>query len=72
MSIKAFRHKTFEERLAEYNGEITIEPFEWGAPEGRKMLFVDPAARGISVSDRISCADKMEISDTLQSMFEYD
>ena len=27
---KQFVHKTFEERLAEYNGEISICDFGWG------------------------------------------
>ncbi len=35
---KAFSHKTFEERLAEYNGEISICDFEWGEPAGRELL----------------------------------
>jgi antitoxin MazE len=35
---KAFRHKTFEERLAAYNGMISTEPFEWGEPKGREIL----------------------------------
>ncbi|MBQ9613290.1 MAG: AbrB/MazE/SpoVT family DNA-binding domain-containing protein [Lachnospiraceae bacterium] len=35
---KQFTHKTFEERLAEYNGEITICDYDWGEPVGREML----------------------------------
>ena len=35
---KQFTHKTFEERLAEYNGEITICDYDWGEPAGREML----------------------------------
>jgi len=35
---KAFKHKTFEERLAEYNGKIEITEFDWGEPKGREML----------------------------------
>ena len=31
-------HKTFEERLAEYNGEITVTNFGWGEPQGRELL----------------------------------
>ena len=27
---KAFKHKTFEERVAEYNGEISICDYDWG------------------------------------------
>ena len=35
---KQFVHKSFEERLAEYNGEITICDFDWGEPVGREIL----------------------------------
>ncbi|MBR1599766.1 MAG: AbrB/MazE/SpoVT family DNA-binding domain-containing protein [Lachnospiraceae bacterium] len=35
---KAFKHKTFEERVAEYNGEISICDFDWGEPEGKELL----------------------------------
>ncbi len=35
---KPFVHKTFEERLAEYNGEISVCDFDWGEPIGREML----------------------------------
>ncbi|SKB73497.1 antitoxin MazE [Lachnospiraceae bacterium] len=35
---KQFVHKTFEERLAEYNGEITVCDFNWGEPVGREIL----------------------------------
>ena len=35
---KQFVHKTFEERLAEYNGEITVCDFDWGEPMGREIL----------------------------------
>ena len=35
---KQFVHKSFEERLAEYNGEITICDFDWGEPLGREVL----------------------------------
>ena len=33
-----FRHKPFKERLAEYNGQIEVEDFDWGEPLGREML----------------------------------
>ncbi len=32
------KHKTFEERLAEYQGKISISDFDWGAPKGKEML----------------------------------
>ena len=35
---KQFAHKTFEERLAEYNGEISVCDFAWGEPMGREIL----------------------------------
>ena len=35
---KAFRHKSFEERLSEYGGEISVETFDWGDPKGRELL----------------------------------
>ena len=35
---KTFKHKTFEERLAEYDGEISVCDFEWGEPVGRELL----------------------------------
>ena len=36
-----FVHKTFEERLAEFNGEITVDDFDWGEPMGREELVLD-------------------------------
>lgn len=35
---KAFKHKSFEERVAEYNGEISICDFDWGEPVGKELL----------------------------------
>ena len=35
---KPFVHKTFEERLAEYDGKIEICDFDWGEPTGKEML----------------------------------
>ena len=35
---KQFVHKSFEERLAEYNGEISVCDFDWGEPAGREIL----------------------------------
>ena len=35
---KPFIHKTFEERLAEFNGEISVCDFDWGEPVGRDIL----------------------------------
>ena len=35
---KMIRHKTFEERLAQYDGNITIMDFDWGEPKGKELL----------------------------------
>jgi antitoxin MazE len=35
---KQFTHKTFEERLAEYDGKISVCDFDWGEPMGREIL----------------------------------
>lgn len=35
---KAFRHKTFEERMAEFDGKISICDFDWGEPAGKELL----------------------------------
>jgi antitoxin MazE len=35
---KRFRHKNFEERLAEYEGKISVTDFNWGKPKGRELL----------------------------------
>ena len=35
---KAFRHKTFEERLKEYDDNISVYSFDWGEPKGREIL----------------------------------
>ena len=35
---KVFRHKSFEERVAEYGGEISVGDFDWGEPQGRELL----------------------------------
>lgn len=35
---KSFKHKTFEERLQEYDGQITICDYEWGEPVGKELV----------------------------------
>ena len=35
---QSFTHKSFEERLLEYNGKISICEFDWGEPKGREMF----------------------------------
>ena len=34
---KVFEHKSFVERLKEYDGEIELYDFDWGEPVGREM-----------------------------------
>ena len=35
---KPFRHKTLEERAAEFNGELNLDnEFDWGEPVGREV-----------------------------------
>ena len=35
---KAFRHKTLEERMEEYDGKIEVCAYDWGEPEGREIM----------------------------------
>ena len=35
---KVVRHRTFEERLAEYDGYYTAVDFDWGDPKGMELL----------------------------------
>lgn len=35
---KKIKHRTFEERLAEYDGEISVSDFDWGEPAGRELI----------------------------------
>ena len=35
---KPFVHKTLEERIADYDGQIEVCDFEWGDPAGKEML----------------------------------
>ena len=34
-----FVHKSFEERLVEHNGEISVCDFDWGTPVGREEIL---------------------------------
>ncbi|MBQ0040699.1 MAG: AbrB/MazE/SpoVT family DNA-binding domain-containing protein [Clostridiales bacterium] len=35
---KSFKHKTLEERAAEYNGRLNLnDPQDWGEPTGREI-----------------------------------
>lgn len=33
-----FEHKSFVDRLEEYDGEIEVYEFDWGKPVGREVL----------------------------------
>ena len=35
---KAFRHKTFEERVAEYGKEVQFYKYDWGEDKGREVF----------------------------------
>lgn len=38
---KRFKHKTFENRVAEYNGDISVCSFDWGdSDEIEKIVFL--------------------------------
>ena len=38
MENKIFQHKTFEKRLDEYHGEISVCDFDWGEPMGKELI----------------------------------
>ncbi len=36
--VKAMKHKTLEERAAEYNGQLNLDgEYDWGTPVGREV-----------------------------------
>ena len=35
---KTFTHKSFEDRLQEYGGKISVCDHDWGEPQGRERL----------------------------------
>ena len=35
---KQFVHKTFEERIVDFKGKISVCDFDWGEPVGREIL----------------------------------
>ena len=35
---KLYRHKSFEERLAEYDGKADVCHFDWGEPKGKELI----------------------------------
>ena len=38
MLVKPFRHKTLEERVAEYGGKLELDgEYDWGEPVGREI-----------------------------------
>ena len=38
MENKIFQHKSFEKRLSEYNGKISVGDFDWGEPLGKELI----------------------------------
>ena len=38
MENKIFQHQTFEKRLDEYHGEISVCDFDWSEPMGKEFL----------------------------------
>ncbi len=38
MLVKAFKHKTLEERAAEFGGKLNVDgEYDWGEPAGREV-----------------------------------
>ena len=38
MLVKPFRHKSLEERAAEFGGKLNLDgEFDWGEPQGREI-----------------------------------
>ena len=35
---KTFKHKSLEERLAEYDAKISVGDFDWGEPRGKELI----------------------------------
>lgn len=35
---KAFEHRSFEERMAEYDNKISVYEFDWGKSMGREII----------------------------------
>lgn len=35
---RVFQHKSFEDRVAQYDRKIDVYPFDWGEPIGREIL----------------------------------
>ena len=38
MENNIFQHKSFEKRLDEYHGEISVCDFDWGEPMGKELI----------------------------------
>ena len=38
MANNIFQHKSFENRLDEYHGEISVCDFDWGEPMGKELI----------------------------------
>ena len=35
---KAFRHRSFEDRMMEYNNKVSAYDFDWGKPVGKELV----------------------------------
>ena len=35
---KRFQHRSFEERLKEYDNKISVTDFDWGEPVGKELI----------------------------------
>ncbi len=35
---KSFPHRSFEDRLAEFDGKIDVGEFDWGEPAGKELV----------------------------------
>lgn len=35
---KAFRHRSFEDRMMEYNNKVSAYDFDWGEPVGKELV----------------------------------
>lgn len=68
---KTFRHKTLEERAAEFDGKLLLDgEYDWGGPVGREVLL-DLSIRGYKKTDKLPMSEMINVSDAIQGIFEY-
>lgn len=74
--------KTLEERAAEYGGNLGLDgEFDWGEPvrgknmkgvvQCEKLAMLDLYIRGVTVIDRCSLPDIMNVTDAIRGIFDY-